>query len=222
MKQASTLYKCLFVCLFLATTANAQTFQDFFDPTFTNQDIFRNKSATVQGITYFQQEWSRGTISDSKDARHELQLCYHNLEDNLYAKTNDNKISLVNKRMVSRFSLLIGSKQYIFAKVETDTKEIYAELAYAGKTKLYKQYKKAIERKGGYNELPVETYVDKEVLYIQAGQKAIEFKMNKKFMLATFPDKAAAIEGFWKKEKNKFKTENDLINTLKFLDSVAN
>jgi hypothetical protein len=46
--------------------------------------------------------------------------------------------------------------------------------------------------------------------------------MNKKFILTTFPDKAAAIEGFWKKEKNKFKTENDLVNTLKFLDSVAN
>ncbi|TAE06163.1 MAG: hypothetical protein EAZ95_19345 [Bacteroidetes bacterium] len=53
-----------------------------------------------------------------------------------------------------------------------------------------------------YNEQLFLAYIDKSILLIQPqGKKAIEFKMNKKFMLATFPDKAAAIEGFWKKRK---------------------
>jgi hypothetical protein len=131
---------------------------------------------------------------------------------------------MVNKNLVDKFTILVGTQRYLFVSVPLASRDVYAEPLYNGKTKLLKHYQKIIERKGNnYNEQFFQAYVDKPMLLIQLeGQKAIEFKMNKKFILATFPDKASALEGYWKKEKNKFKTENDVVNTLKFLDSIAN
>jgi hypothetical protein len=93
---------------------------------------------------------------------------------------------------------------------------------YNGKNKLYRHQAKNIERKGsGYNEEFFEVYSDKTILYLQLdGKKAEEVKLNKKFILASFPNQAIQIEAFWKKEKIKLKSEDDLAKTLKFIDTL--
>jgi hypothetical protein len=207
-----------------ASRLNVSTIQDLIDPGMANPDLLYNKTESIQGTVYFEKEWLPGTVIDKGGKVYEgVTLSYHNYQDNLYIK-NGEKVAMVNKNLVDKFTILVGTQRYLFVSVPLASRDVYAEPLYNGKTKLLKHYQKIIERKGNnYNEQFFQAYVDKPMLLIQLeGQKAIEFKMNKKFILATFPDKASALEGYWKKEKNKFKTENDVVNTLKFLDSIAN
>jgi hypothetical protein len=115
-----------------------------------NGRIWRNLFYTVQGDQFlFSKEFLEGSISISRQTFPNLLIKYDLFKDEILTPSDTGGILQINKELVDSFSISYLNTTYKFIKMREDTlKEAkrYFNVLYKGRTALYLEYGKKIEK----------------------------------------------------------------------------
>jgi hypothetical protein len=108
-------------------------------------------------------------------------------------------------------------------KIDGFSELSYFDIFAEGKYKVVRKYKTLFleEAVKDYGSPNVKKIFQSKTNYFLLSSKglAIEIKLNKKSILEAFPDQSSPIETFIKEKKIKIKSEQDLMDIVKFLES---
>jgi hypothetical protein len=189
-----------------------------------NGRIWRNLFYTVQGDQFlFSKEFLEGSISISGKTFPNLLLKYDLFKDEILTPSDTGGILQINKELVDSFSLSYLNITYKFIKMREDTlKEAkrYFNVLYKGRTALYLQYSKKIEK------LAVEGKYDKfyEIDHIYFAKGNMLYPLTGKRDLMKILDKyKIPLKNYIKKNKLNVleRIPESFVPVIRYYDSIS-
>lgn len=182
----------------------------------TNQDFTK----TYKGTPFFMNGWFKGKVNVESGKNMEFLMAFNVQKNELYIVQDQNKDAIVLKPE----SFTIAGHH--FSKFE----QAYYEVIYISKNTLLKEHscvlhtnsvdKTGYEASGGVGEYEGE-FQKSSKFFILKDENAVQLPKNKQFY-NLFGDKKATIEEYVKTNNINLKTENGIVGTFKYYDSLVN
>jgi hypothetical protein len=195
-----------------------------------NVTTFDNRYQGVKGSPFIYEDWKAGEIYTTKNERVFFNdMNYNCFDDEIaYIEPASNRTMVINRFVVDFFIIYAADDTITFVPIKLSEKsqEVFAQLMYNKKSKVYKVYGKEFVRasyEGGYSaNRPYDEFVDKSDLYFMKHDEKVLYKVkgSKKYMIAAFPDHKDAISKFIKANGLKFKEDSDVIALLTYFDGL--
>ncbi|MCK4663599.1 MAG: hypothetical protein KAT68_12085 [Bacteroidales bacterium] len=192
---------------------------DIFEGSLVNIEI-KQENKKIDGTPYFNKEWEKGTVKFLNGNEYRVKFFKYdvNLERLLFLK-DDVTYYIPNKGEIEKFT--IGTSNFVYIKYDDkNIKAFFEVLSNGEKIKLLKKYKCVyVEGKKGDGIAPAinDKYSINKSYYIKiANEPAIKFKVKKDDVLQLMSDNKELVEEYIKKNKLKFKNENDLAKIFDF------
>jgi len=189
-----------------------------------NGRIWRNLFYMVQGDQFlFSKEFLSGSLSISGKTFSDILLKYDILKDEILTPSDSGGVLQVNKELVDSFSVSFQNKTYHFIKMQEDSlkgSKRYINVLYKGKTALYLEYNKKIEK------LAAEGKYDKfyQINHIYFVKGNIFYPITSKSdLLKVFANDKALIKNFIKKNKLYVseKMPDSFIPVMQYYDNIS-
>jgi len=204
-------FKHLFyaVCLFAITAANAQT----------------TASTVIKGSPYMDDTFTDGAIHYASKV-HAAPVRYNIFQDVVEYQQAGKPLVLDANETIKKVN--IGEITLIPMKYENNGKSKFAyfQLLDSGKVTLYSKKKIILlqPKKGGAldgSDQPAEYKRSGDTFYFKTSDGALQEIESIKSMIATLPDKQEELTVFAKKEKISPRKEKEIIQFVKYYNSIA-
>jgi hypothetical protein len=189
------------------------------------------------GSPYFINDWSKGEVTlRTGQVIHNKFLKYNGLTDDLIWHNDSTFLEVrLDKNLISEFVLLESNEsvKYLFKKIRVpsiigkDTIEAFAQvLAQSNLVNLYKIRRVIIEgniAEGQSGHILVKKSLSPDPYYFLAikGKKGIKAgKISRKLLISAFPANAEKIKSVLIEHKNKLKTDEELVQMVKLLNTI--
>ena len=183
-----------------------------------------NLPDNVEGSPYVNEEFVLGKVyAEGQDPYNGL-LRYNAYQDGIEMKTDKGIITLLKREYLSAE---IGGNLY---RIENYDKNGAIRKAYfveknKGKARLLlKQEKEFVPERpatSSYSQDKPAKFDDNESYYlVTEGKAGVEIKLRGKDIVSALPDHQKEVEAFAKKNKNKMKTEEEVIQVLAYYNSL--
>jgi hypothetical protein len=188
-----------------------------------NGRVWRNTTLNIEGDPYlFSREFLNGSVTISGKTFDNNYLLYDIYNDEVLILTDKKSILILNKELMSGFTLDFNSQAYRFIRLTTDTlSEVngYVNELYGGKSAVYVKYRKMIQIKAVDNTYDA-FYQTYRVFVVKDGLP-IQVK-NKKQLLSLFPDEKQKILDYMRSHKINIsvKRPESFIPVAEFYDSL--
>jgi hypothetical protein len=210
----------------MAMNAQAQFISDLIDPTFLNPDFRKSKSLDkVEGTPYLNEDWKRGKIILlSGQSFDNISMKYDIYGDQVVVKGPDDNEAEFNKNRIQSF-IIYGQRDailYNFVKLENGD---FYNLVFDGKNKIYQKFKKRIHvsevNSGGFGSPESKsTFLNDDKVYIKLASGEMKEFDKEKRLYELFPDKSESIKLFIKTNKLKFKSLDDLVKVIQYMENM--
>jgi hypothetical protein len=191
---------------------------------------FDNRYEGTKGTPYAFEEWLPGQIFLKSKNRIIIKEMNYNCFENevAYLDPSSKAVMLINKYNIDLFYLISGADTLVFVPVQMEENKspVFAQLLYRGESSLYKLQEKEFIRanyEGAYSaDRKYDEFADKSSLYLFTQEESglNKVKKSKKQFLALFPGAEDELSAFIKTEKLDLKLEEDIINLLRYYDSL--
>lgn len=195
--------------------------------------IFQYRPA-LKGSEFINDNWSKGTvILVNGDHYENLDLKYNSLLEELVMYNEEvGAIIMLDKPAIAEFTLVDKNEKISkFRKIlveKISKKDIFLQVLYEGKLKLYLHYKT--------NELATSIYYDRsgtlqsselrltKTYFLNLPEKGfIRFSPNKRFFADLFPDQKKTIKKLHRENHLKYKNTDDIIKAVRIIEkSIIN
>lgn len=196
-----------------------------------NVVIRTKKYEDIKGSAYLYPTWNSGTLTDKSGKTYSnLLLKYDSYKDQVELN-QDGQIMEVSALNYPKFTLSFVESstnkviKHSFSSgynVEGFNRVSYFDLLLEGRFTLLRKYKTSFieDNVAGYGTSSTLKSFQSKTLHFVIDQNGVatEIKPNKKSVLEVFPQQASSIEAFLKDRKMKIKSEDDLIDVIKFLN----
>lgn len=180
----------------------------------TNQDF----SKTYKGTPFFKNGWYKGSFNTESGKKMEFVMAFNVQKNELYIVENANKEAIAIRP--DAFTIM----GHHFSKFE----KAYYEVIYIGKNTLLKEYacnlhtndndlKTGYESSGQYDG----EFTKSSKLLLLKDEQVIQLPKGKN-IYALFGSKKALVEAYVKTNNINLKSENGIVSTLKYYDSLEN
>lgn len=197
-----------------------------------NVVIRTKKYDNIKGTAYLYPSWSSGTITDKSGKVYSNLLLKYDTYKDLVELNQDGQVMEVNILNYPKFTLSWtepGSnevKKHSFVNgftIEGFTKANYFDVLYEGQLDLMKKYKTTFveESVTGYGTSDSQKSFQLNSYYflMLPDNTVKEIKLNRKSILEALPNESTTIEAYMKEKKVKLKSEAELLDLIKYLDS---
>lgn len=198
-----------------------------------NVVIRTRKYEDISGSAYLYPDWNAGTLTDKNGKTYvNVQLKYDAYMDRVELN-QDGQILEINAIAYPKFTLNFAERgtnkiiKHSFSSgytVPGFSSNSYFDIVREGRLTLIKKFKTNFvdENVSGYGTSDQKKSFQTKILYfiLIEGGTVKEIKMNKKSFMEIFPEKSSRIDLFLKSEKNKLKSEDDLIQAINFVESI--
>lgn len=184
----------------------------------------------IKGSAYLYPTWNSGTLTDRTGKVYSnILLKYDSYKDQVEIN-QEGKIMEVIAVTYPKFTLSFvesGTNNVIKHSFSSGynvpgfTSTSYFDLLFEGKITLLRKYKTSFieDNVTGYGTSgTVKSFQSKTLYFVVDGSLSKEIKPNKKSVLEVFPEQSLKIETLLKEKKMKIKSENDLIEIIRFLN----
>jgi len=197
-----------------------------------NVVIRTKKYEDIKGSAYLYPSWAAGTLTDRNGkVYNDLLIKYDSYKDQVELN-QEGKIFEVAASMYPKFTLNYVEPttnnviKHLFSaayNIEGFPKTSYFDLLLEGNLILLRKFKTSFieENVSGYGTSGAQKSFQSKTLYFVVDKDGIskEIKASKKSIFEVFPEQTPSLETFMKEKKIKGKTEADLIEIIKFLNS---
>lgn len=191
----------------------------------------RTKSANAYGITgtpYVFEDFKQGNIFYANKLRINGKLLNYDCYNDRWEYSADNSVYLLNSSQIDYFEIFAGQDTTMLFKqvfVEKLKKQVFLQVLYNKNSILYKRYFKEFREAdygGAYSQdRRYDEYHDRHSYYLQTADNELQLlKPKKNFALEIMEDKSDELEKYIKKEKPDLKTEDGLVQLIRFYDSL--
>jgi len=188
-----------------------------------NGRIWRDLYARVDGDQYFLSgEFLFGDVSFNGREFNDLRFRYDIYNDEIILLVNLRTIIVLNKEMVSEFTLRYRNRSYRFLNMGSDSTSLlwgYANLLYDGPTTLFVKYSKKIELMAVDNKY--DRFYQQHRIYVR--KDGMIFPVSGRIDLyKLLADKKAEIRDFVKKNNQKILRNNpeSFVRILQYYDDL--
>jgi hypothetical protein len=196
-----------------------------------NRMLLRTKSAGAygtKGSPYVFNDFKKGNLYYNNQQRVSSILLNYDCHNNQLVYTTGGATYLLNKDQIDFFEAFAGGDTVMLFNqvfVEKLKKRIFMRVLYNEKSILYKHYYKDFKEAdygGAYSQdRRYDEYHDREAYYIKTSEKDLRFiKPRKKSLLEVMTDKSGELEKYFKQEKPDLKTDDGLVQVIRFYDSI--
>ena len=177
---------------------------------------FNQDEKDVQGSPYLDKEYSYATVDGVKE---KILARYNIFSDEIEFK-KDGKVMIVPKSdLYTHFVFENGEKiQLIDDKYYINVYGLEDGFLYKKMKSKYQEFKKATSGYG--DDKPAKFTNQTEAYYIGANNKLVEFPKNKEDFAKLFPEKNKEILDYLNKNKNKLKSEVDMVSALSYVNGL--
>lgn len=197
---------------------------------YTNGAPVRIKSYTdVQGSAYFNDNWSIGIVkTENNNVYNNVYLKYNELEDQIYYKSDDDKIMVFNDP-IKEFTFIsfkdIPKNDVLFRNgypsVQNTNEKSYFEVLADGRTQFLKRIVTQITDSKEYNSATVNrSFVESSKYYLFLNGKLIVVKKDKKSILGILPDKQTELNIYISNNLLNLKDENNIVKLIEYYNSI--
>ena len=190
-----------------------------------SQKIIEDRYEGIKGSPYAFKEWHPATIINTEAKAIEVTaINYNALTQDIEVKKASQFIALAPAWYVRIIIHVSDTEDIIFQRAFlTSLQNNFMQLVYEGdQVQLYKKIEKDISTKT-FNDVgktrEVKRFVGQIRYYLVENEEVMNFKLNKKDFLKKIGNRKA-VEGFLKKNKLKLNKEGDLIELMKFYDTL--
>jgi hypothetical protein len=197
-----------------------------------NVVIRTRKYEDISGSAYLYPDWNSGTLIDKNGKSYfNLQLKYDAYMDRVELN-QDGQVLEINATAYPKFTLDFAERgtnnivKHSFSSgynIPGFSRTNYFDLVREGELTLLRKFKTSFveQNVSGYGTTDQKKSFQTKILYFILFEdgSAKEVKLNKKSILEIFPEESNKLETFLKNEKNKLKSEMDLIKAIDFVES---
>ncbi len=183
-----------------------------------------NLPPNVQGSPYIYEDFVLGKVFVKGQDPYRGLLRYNAYQDGIEMKTDRGVITLLKRDYLS--AELNGELYLIedYRYNDAIRKGYFVEKNKGKARLLLKQVKEFIEERTATSsyakDQPAKFQDDNSYYIITEGKPGVEVKLRSKDILAALPDHRKEVEAFAKKNKNKMKSEEDVIQVLAYYNSL--
>jgi len=193
--------------------------------------LLRTKSAMAYGTTgspYVFEDFKRGNIFYANKLRVDGKLLNYDCYNDRWEYSSDNAVYLLNSSQIDYFEILPGQDSPMLFKqvfLEKLKKHVFLQVLYNENSILYKRYFKEFREAdygGAYSQdRRYDEYHDRQAYYLQTAENELQMlKPKKKSLLDIMKDKGEELEKYMKKENPDLKTDDGLVQLIRFYDSL--
>lgn len=185
----------------------------------------------IKGSPYLYPSWTTGTLTDRDGKVYSNLLLKYDTYKDLVEMNQAGQVMEVSAMNYPKFTLMFiepGSDKVINHSFSTGygfegfSKTSYFDLLIEGRISLLKKHKTSfIENNvSGYGTSDSQKSFQSKIVYfvINEGGSSKEIKANKKSVMDVFSGQSSRIEAFLNNNKKKIKSEDDLIEIIRFLN----
>lgn len=183
-----------------------------------------NLPPNVQGSPYSNDEFVLGKVYAEGQKPYNGLLRYNAYQDGIEMKTDKGVITLLKREYLTAE---INGKLYRIENYRNNgaIRKTYFVEKNTGKARLlYKERKEFIEERAATSsyskDQPAKFQEDNAYYLITEGNPGVEVKLKSKDILSALPDHKKEVETFVKKNKNKMKTEEEVLELLAYYNSL--
>lgn len=196
------------------------TFQAYYNSRDVVNNTHQEFTKTYKGTPFFKNGWYKGKISTESGKDMEFLMAFNLQKNELYIVEDLNKDAIAIRP--EAFTIM----GHHFSKFEN----AYYEVIHISKNTLLKEHscvlhsnnieKTGYEASGGVGEYEGE-FVKSSKFFILKDESVVQLPKGKNF-LNLFEDKKPSVEKYVKANNINLKTENGLVSTFKYYDSLEN
>ncbi|RYE27278.1 MAG: hypothetical protein EOP45_01785 [Sphingobacteriaceae bacterium] len=229
MKNYLYIFSILFLGIVFFTPISSKA--QFLSDQVTGRPITAKSYTDIQGSPYLNDNWSKGIVklNNGETYKDNLYLKYNLLNDELYFKgKNDETLAFVNG--VKEFTINTNDKDGTlqethykngFKNIPGYTDNTNFEVLAEGTVTLIKKVSVFISETKEFNSAVTNKKFEQNSKYfILIGTTGKQIKNDKNSVLKILPDKQSEVESYIKKNNLKFKTDEDLSQTVKYYNSL--
>ncbi len=193
--------------------------------------LLRTKSAGAYGIIgtpYVFEDFKQGNIFYSNKLRVDGKLLNYDCYNDRWEYSAANSVYLLNSSQIDYFEIFPGQDRTMLFKqvfVEKLKKHVFLQVLHNEKSTLYKRYFKEFKEAdygGAYSQdRRYDEYHDRHSYYLKTADNELHMlKPKKKSALEIMEDKSDELEKYIKNKKPDLKTDDGLIQLIRFYDSL--
>ena len=196
-----------------------------------NRMLLTTKSALAYGTTgtpYIFREFKKGNVYYSNLQRISGILLNYDCHGNQLQYLSGGSVYLLNSTQIEYFEVDPGqdsSKLFQQVFVEKLKKRIFLQVLYNDSTILYKRFYKDFKEAdygGAYSQdRRYDEYHDRHSYYLKRTETDLQqLRPKKKFILEVLADRSKEVEQYLKQEKINFKSDADIVQLVRYYDSL--
>ena len=196
-----------------------------------SKNLLRTKSANaygIQGTPYVFEDFKKGNIFYANKLRVDGKLLNYDCHNNRWEYSAGQSVYLLNSSQIDYFEIYTGEDRPMLLKqvfVEKLKKHLFLQVLYNDNSILYKRYFKefkAADYGGAYSQdRRYDEYHDRHSYYLKTADNELQMlKPKKKSALEIMEDKSDELEKYIKKENPDLKTDDGLVQLIRFYDSL--
>lgn len=220
MKKVLTLSFLLIVFYY---SKSQSTFQD----PVTGKVFNPEKYSGIRGTPLLFDKWINGTVITVAGKYDNLLLKFDIYSNTLLLNKDEESFEFSDK--ILQFVLKpkeIDSSTYLYFKNGLSGSNIkpyqYVQVITEGKINLYKLNNKIVSEMSEINAGMIKTFTNSANYYILVNKELKFFKLNKNDVLELIKDKNDKVELYIKEQNRNLKKENDLIDVIRYYNSINN
>ena len=234
--KSSIILLFLFLFMPLMTSAQAVPGSTGYEMTEMNimnpaPQLLRTKSAIAYGTTgtpYVFEDFKQGNIFYANKMRIDGKLLNYDCYNDRWEYSAGNSIYLLNSSQIDYFEIFPDQDMTILFKqvfIEKLKKQVSLQVLYNENSILYKRYYKEFREAdygGAYSQdRRYDEYHDRHSYYLKTADNELQMlKPKKKSALEIMEDKSDELEKYIKKENTDLKTDDGLVQLIRFYDSL--
>ncbi len=193
--------------------------------------LLRTKSAIAYGTTgspYVFDDFKKGNIFYTNKLRVNGKQLNYDCYNDRWEYSSGNSVYLLNSSQIDYFEIFPGQDKTVLFKqvfIEKLKKQVSLQVLYNNNSTLYKRYFKEFREAdygGAYSQdRRYDEYHDRQSYYLKTVDNELQMlRTKKKSILEILEDKREELEKFIKKENPDLKTDEGLVQLIRFYDSL--
>ncbi|MDP3667767.1 MAG: hypothetical protein Q8R50_13880 [Sediminibacterium sp.] len=206
------------------TTAYSQGTAFLQDPV-TNRSFNTDKYSGIKGTPFLQDKWIKGTATTPRGIYQQLELKFNVYDNTLFFNKEDEAFEFQDE--ITSFTLMPkpddSATYLVYKKGITGadfSRNQYVQVLLEGPVGLYKLAIKQVSEMSEINAGIVKTFTNNSKYYISKNNQPRFIKINKSEILDSLSDQREKIQSYINEKKLSFRKDSDLVEVLKYYQSL--
>lgn len=210
---------------FLITTSAYSQGTVFLQDPVTAKNFNTDKYSSIKGTPFLQDKWIKGTATTPRGIYQQLELKFNVCDNTLFFNRKDEAFEFQDE--IISFILMPkpdDSSTYLVYKKGITGADFsgnqYVQVLLEGPVGLYKLAVKQVSEMSEINAGIVKTFTNNSKYYISKNNQLRFIKINKSEILNSLSDQREKIQSYINEKKLSFRKDSDLVEVLKYYQSL--